>query len=300
MAASTRPRGWRSAVMSRATRAVAATTAAPVSPTGTWGSTGVPYARRNAPVRMVGVSEKPGRYQRSSNGLIGALIVTLLAIGAFVLVRSLTRADVDVEREPVDYAAAATAARGRGFDVIAPTSLPDGWIATAVDLQQTDPPLWGLGLLTDDDKFVGLRQEDASVDDLVEDNIDEDADEGDPLVARQRARLRVADLDRRGRRHRLLDRVRRPDGARLRLRARRGAAGLHRPAVALRPHSSSAMWPKRRTSCGHPQATAILPAHILAASSSSRSRTANPPRNSLVSTKGPSVITTLPEVASAL
>lgn len=131
---------------------------------------------------MAGVSEKPGRYQRSSNGLIGALIVTLLAIGAFVLMRSLIRADVDVERDPVDYAAAATAARQAGFDVIAPTTLPEGWRATAVDLQQTDPPLWGLGILTLTDKFVGLRQEDRSVQDLVGDNIDEDAVEGDPLA----------------------------------------------------------------------------------------------------------------------
>ena len=130
---------------------------------------------------MTGVSEKPGRYQRSTNGLIGALIVTLLAIGAFVVVRSLSRAELEVEREPVDYAAAAEAARGAGFDVVAPTSLPDGWIATAVDLEQTDPPLWGMSILTDDDKFVGLRQEDESVEDLVDVNIDEDAVEGDAL-----------------------------------------------------------------------------------------------------------------------
>lgn len=130
---------------------------------------------------MVGVSEKPGRYQRSSNGLIGALIVTLLAIGVFVLVRSLVRADVEVEREPVDYAAAAEAARGAGFDVVAPSSLPAGWIATAIDLAQTDPPRWGLSILTDGEKFVGLRQEDESVDDLVEENIDEDASSGSVL-----------------------------------------------------------------------------------------------------------------------
>ena len=42
--------------------------------------------------------------------------------------------------------------------------------------------------------------------------------------------------------------------------------------------------PKRRTSCGQPQASAILPAHILAVSSSATSTTVNPPRNSLVST----------------
>ncbi len=42
--------------------------------------------------------------------------------------------------------------------------------------------------------------------------------------------------------------------------------------------------PKRRTSWGQPHASAILPAHIFAASSSGTSTTANPPRNSLVST----------------
>lgn len=130
---------------------------------------------------MSGVSEKPGRYQRSSNGLIGALIVTLLAIGAFVLLRSLTRAEVEVERDPVDFGIAAGAARDAGFDVIAPAELPDGWIVTEVDLEQTDPPLWGMSVLTDADKFVGLRQEDESVQDLVELNIDEDAEEGEPL-----------------------------------------------------------------------------------------------------------------------
>ena len=41
---------------------------------------------------------------------------------------------------------------------------------------------------------------------------------------------------------------------------------------------------KRRTSWGQPQASAILPAQTLAASSSGTSTTANPPRNSLVST----------------
>lgn len=128
---------------------------------------------------MADVSEKPGRYQRSSTGLIGAMIVTLLAIGAFVLLRSLTRGDLEVERDAVDYAAAAEAARGAGFDVIAPASLPDGWKVTAVDLRQTDPLRWGLGLLTDDDTFVGLRQESKSVDELVDVNIDDDAAEGD-------------------------------------------------------------------------------------------------------------------------
>ncbi len=127
------------------------------------------------------MSEKPGRYQRSTNGLVGAMIVTLLAIGLFVVIRSLVRVDLEVEPEPVDFAAAADAVRGAGFDVLAPAALPTGWRATAIDVQQTDPPLWGMSILTDKDTFVGLRQEDGSVGDLVDVNIDKDAVEGEPL-----------------------------------------------------------------------------------------------------------------------
>ena len=43
-----------------------------------------------------------------------------------------------------------------------------------------------------------------------------------------------------------------------------------------------------------------FPAHIVAASSSGTSTTVNPPRNCLVSTYGPSVISKVPLVASAL
>lgn len=127
------------------------------------------------------MSEKPGRYQRSTNGLIGALVVTLLSVGVFWTVRSLSRPDFEVEREPIDYAVAADAARDAGFEVVAPATLPEGWTATAIDLTQTNPPEWGLGILTADGKFVGLRQESESVGDLVDANVDEDAVEGEPL-----------------------------------------------------------------------------------------------------------------------
>src|SRR5580693_607600 len=57
---------------------------------------------------------------------------------------------------------------------------------------------------------------------------------------------------------------------------------------------------KRRTSCGQPQATAIFPAHIRAASSSATSTTVKPPRCSFVSANGPSVISGMPLDASTL
>ncbi len=81
------------------------------------------------------------------------------------------------------------------------------------------------------------------------------------------------------------------------------------PGSALRDESRPHHWVSgrgsgcglnRRTSWGQPHASAILPAHILAASSSATSTTVSPPRNSLVSTKGPSVNVNVPLVASAL
>ena len=130
---------------------------------------------------MVGVSEKPGRYQRSSNGPIGAMIVTLLAIGAFVLVRSL------VPRRRRGRTRACRLCRG-GNSRAGGGVRRDRAVLAALRLDRDrDRPVpdrsaaLGLSILTDDELFVGLRQEDESVDDLVEENIDEDAESGDPV-----------------------------------------------------------------------------------------------------------------------
>ena len=42
-------------------------------------------------------------YQRSASGLVGALLVTLLVIGAFVAFRALNRDELEVGPEAVDY-----------------------------------------------------------------------------------------------------------------------------------------------------------------------------------------------------
>lgn len=49
------------------------------------------------------MSEQPGRYQRSFSGMLGALVVLLLVIGGFVAFRAVTRDDLEVEVETVDY-----------------------------------------------------------------------------------------------------------------------------------------------------------------------------------------------------
>ncbi|HET7070318.1 MAG TPA: DUF4245 family protein, partial [Nocardioides sp.] len=75
---------------------------------------------------------QPGRYQRSPSGMVGALIVTLLVILAFVGFRALNRSDLDVKPEHVDYLAQVRYAQQAGSEVVYPARLPRGWYATNV------------------------------------------------------------------------------------------------------------------------------------------------------------------------
>ena len=126
-----------------------------------------------------------GRYQRSTNGLVGALLVTVLVILGFVGFRALNRDQPDVKPTPVDYLGAVGAAQGAHIDVVYPPSLPGGWMATSVDFvpgERGHRPAWGIGMLTDSGHFVGLRQEDASLDDLLHTYVDESPTEGPRLT----------------------------------------------------------------------------------------------------------------------
>lgn len=128
--------------------------------------------------RMTDVSEQPGRYSRSFGGMMGALIVTVVVVVAFVTWRSLFRGDTDDTTPYVDWRGSVEVARGADLRVVHPRELPAGWTATSVDLRAGDDPRWGLGVLTDDGRFIGVRQQDASATDLVELYVDEKAEPG--------------------------------------------------------------------------------------------------------------------------
>lgn len=123
------------------------------------------------------MSKQGGRYQRTFPGLIGALLVTLLVIGAFVATRALTRDQVEAEPDRVDLASAVDYATSRGVTVVRPTELPEGWFARDVTLQVGEAPAWSLDLLTDEERYVGIHQESTSVSRLVARLIDPDAEE---------------------------------------------------------------------------------------------------------------------------
>jgi hypothetical protein len=129
------------------------------------------------------VSEQPGRYQRSFSGLIGAMIVLLLVVAAFVAFRGVFRTDTEVPVRTVDYRATQSFAQEQiDFPILAPERLPEGWRATSVRFVP-DPPRWHLGVLTDEDRYVGLEQSRSSEEKMVETYVDRDAVRGGSVQA---------------------------------------------------------------------------------------------------------------------
>ena len=116
-------------------------------------------------------------YQRSASGLVGALVVTLLVIGVFVAFRALNRDELEVGPASIDYLEQAALAQDAGLDVVYPSDLPEGWRATNVEVAPGERPAWAISLLTDDQRYVGIRQEDDQLDDLLSAYVDEEVQE---------------------------------------------------------------------------------------------------------------------------
>lgn len=125
------------------------------------------------------MSEQPGRYQRSFSGMIGALLILLLLIGAFVAFRGLNREELEVEPERVDYLEAVRFAQESDWEVLYPATVPPEWKATS--LESTPGQLWAIGFLTPDG-FAGMHQSDRPTDVLVETYLDEDAVAGEAVT----------------------------------------------------------------------------------------------------------------------
>jgi hypothetical protein len=116
--------------------------------------------------------------------MVGAMTVLLAVVLAFVGFRALIRDDPEPSVGPVEYAGVAELAQARvDFDVLSPTTLPAGWRATSARHTETPPQSWHLGLLTDDNRYVGLEQARRPAPDMVSDFVDEDAvDEGSVTI----------------------------------------------------------------------------------------------------------------------
>jgi len=112
--------------------------------------------------------------------MLGALLVLLLGIGAFVVLRDVSRADPADPVRPVDYVQPARfAPQAARFKVLTPRELPEGWTATSVRFDPTaDEQSWHVGVLTKDRRYIGLEQSERPASAMVADFVDEDAEEG--------------------------------------------------------------------------------------------------------------------------
>lgn len=117
---------------------------------------------------------RPGKYQRSAGGLVAALVITVVIVGALLWFLGLFRTDTDIDPEEIDYLGVAGEAQDAGLEPVYPTALPEGWIATGYDVTAVDGQALEIRMLTDDDNFVGIHQEDASVSALVREYVDEE------------------------------------------------------------------------------------------------------------------------------
>lgn len=124
-----------------------------------------------------------GRYDRTPSGLVASLVVVVLVIGGVLIYRNLFSSDYEDTPPDYDYLATVQELQDAGFPAVYPPSLPEGWVTRNVDVEPGERPSLALSFLTDDDEFVGIRQEDANADDLVADLVDENAEEGEPYRA---------------------------------------------------------------------------------------------------------------------
>jgi len=124
-----------------------------------------------------------GRYTRSVNGMVGAMVVVVLVVVAFVVFRDAVRSDVATTVEDVDYVKpAAFAQEQAGFEILAPPELPAGWRSTSVRYTPGVDERWHLGMLTEEDRYVGVEQARSSEENMVEAHVDEDARRGQPVT----------------------------------------------------------------------------------------------------------------------
>lgn len=115
--------------------------------------------------------------------MVGAMVVLVAVVVGFVVFRDANRSDPADPVRAVDYSRDADFAREQAsFDLVAPPSLPEGWRATTVEYVPGPHDRWHLGMLTGQDRYVGLEQSGDSVDTMLETHVDATTDEGEPVL----------------------------------------------------------------------------------------------------------------------
>jgi hypothetical protein len=123
------------------------------------------------------------RYPRTSGGLVGAMLITVVAVVGFVAFRALFSDNEPTPIRTVDYQAIVKVGRAdQQLLVLAPESLPAGWKATSATYDDGLSPAWHLGILTDKRRYVGVEESRSSIRDLVDEHVDRDAEQGEDVT----------------------------------------------------------------------------------------------------------------------
>lgn len=86
--------------------------------------------------------------------VLGVVLVLVYGVGQLIYGR-----DPESVAPEVDYASAAQSAQQvADFGVLVPATLPDGWRANSARYEPGDRGGWHLGMLTDDDEYIGVEQ----------------------------------------------------------------------------------------------------------------------------------------------
>jgi hypothetical protein len=108
------------------------------------------------------VSDTRSGYRQSVGGLAGAVVMSLILIGAIWLLSRFQHHDAVNPAPTVDFSASLAQARDEApFKVLAPDPVPPGWRATSARWDAAGPVrTWHLGLLTSGahPDYVGLDQ----------------------------------------------------------------------------------------------------------------------------------------------
>ena len=112
-------------------------------------------------------SGSPGRYQRSTGGLVGSMIVLVLVVLGIIVFRGAFRETPDYEPEHIDYLELVRSIQQLGLEPVYPPSLPADWYAKAASFRPGDRPAVDVAFTTADERTLGVHQEDASERDLL-------------------------------------------------------------------------------------------------------------------------------------
>ncbi|MFD1860738.1 DUF4245 domain-containing protein [Aeromicrobium camelliae] len=102
------------------------------------------------------MSNYGGANAKMSDVLRTVLVLAAGVLALFFIGRVFFTVEPDHPVSAVDYQEAASAVEpAAGFDPFVPERLPDGWISNSARI---DAGTWEMGVVTDDDQFLGIRQ----------------------------------------------------------------------------------------------------------------------------------------------